>query len=151
VAEKLIATNREAVRDYVILETCEAGIELRGTEVKSLRENRASLKDSFARIERGECCIYNLHISPYSHGNISNPDPRRIRRLLLHKHQVERFQGQISQKGLTLIPLRLYFNQKGLVKAEVAICKRRKLYDKREQIRKETIERETERALKGSV
>ena len=146
-AEKIISTNREARRDYIILESCETGIELKGTEVKSLRESRASLKDSFARCEGQEIHLYNMHINPYSHGNIFNKDPRRMRKLLLHKSEIKRLVGKVQEKGLTLIPLRLYFKH-GLAKVELALAKGKKFYDKREDIKLRDAKMDIERALK---
>ncbi len=146
-AEKIIATNREARRDYIILESYESGIELKGTEVKSLRENRVSLKDSFAKCEGREIYLYNMHISPYSHGNIFNQEPTRVRKLLLHKSEIKKLVGKIQEKGLTLIPLRLYFKH-GLAKIEIALSKGKKFYDKREDIKRRDAKLEIERALK---
>ncbi|MBI3991545.1 MAG: SsrA-binding protein SmpB [Candidatus Omnitrophica bacterium] len=144
----IIATNREAGRDYHIIESYESGIELKGSEVKSLREGRVSLKESFGRIEKDEIFLYNLHIPPYSHGNINNPDAKRKRKLLLHRAEIRKLTGRISEKGFTLIPLKMYF-KKGFVKVEVALAKGKKLYDKREVIKKKTAERELRRAFKN--
>lgn len=146
-AEELVATNREARHNYHILESVEAGIELKGAEVKSLREHRANLKDSFARVEDGEVYLYNMHISPYPQAGKFNPDPKRRRKLLLHNTEIKRLLGQLTQKGLTLIPLRLYF-KRGLVKVELALAKGKKLYDKREAIRRREADRELRRALR---
>jgi len=145
-AEELVATNREARHNYHILEAVEAGIELKGAEVKSLREHRANLKDSFARVEENELYLYNMHISPYPQAGKFNPDPKRRRKLLLHKSEIKRLLGQLTQKGLTLIPLRLYF-KRGIAKVELALAKGKKLYDKREAIRRREAERELRRAL----
>jgi SsrA-binding protein len=146
--DKTAVTNRQARYNYLILESVEAGIELKGTEVKSLREGRASLTDSFARVDDGEVFLYNCHISPYEFGNIANVEPTRRRKLLLHKNQIVRLGGQISQKGMTLIPLKIYF-KKGLAKVELALAKGKLLYDKRETIKRRESDRELRRALKG--
>lgn len=145
-AEELVATNREARHNYHILESVEAGIELKGAEVKSLREHRANLKDSFARVEENELYLYNMHVSPYPQAGKFNPDPKRRRKLLLHKSEIKRLLGQLTQKGLTLIPLKLYF-KRGIAKVELALAKGKKLYDKREAIRRREAERELRRAL----
>ncbi len=147
VAEGMIATNRTARRDYMILESIEAGIQLRGGEVKSLRAHRANLKDSFGRIEKGEVYLYNLHISPYEYNTDSSEDPKRPRKLLLHKSEIRKLINQTSQKGLSLIPLKLYF-KRGFARVELALAKGKKLYDKREQLRRKTAEREVRRELK---
>jgi SsrA-binding protein len=147
--EKIVAKNRAARRDYHILETYEAGIELKGTEVKSLRGAKANLKDSFARIAKdGEVFLYNMHISPYEFGNIANVDPKRERRLLLHKSQIRRLIGETSQKGLTLIPLSAYIKS-GRVKIELALAKGKRFYDKRETIKKREAAREMQRTLRA--
>lgn len=143
-----LVTNRKARHDYHILETFEAGISLAGTEVKSLREGKGNLKDSFARVENGELFLYNMHISPYEKGNIYNKDPLRTRKLLMHKRQINRLSGLVSEKGLTLIPLKLYLNQRGLVKVELALAKGKALYDKREAIKQRDANREMEKAFK---
>jgi len=145
--EKIVAQNKAARRDYHILETCEAGIELKGTEVKSLRAAKANLKDSFARINRGEVFLYNMHISPYEFGNIANVDPKRERRLLLHKGQIRKLDGQINQKGFALVPLKAYF-KRGRVKIELALAKGKRLYDKRETIKRRQADRDMQRALR---
>lgn len=147
-ADKIIATNRQARHDYAILESFEAGIALKGTEVKSLRAGQASLKDSFARVEGSELFLYNMHIPPYEFGNIANVDPIRPRKLLLHKNQIRRLIGELSAKRLTLIPLKLYFTR-GIAKVELALAKGKKLYDKREAIRERETERELRRIIKG--
>ncbi len=146
-SEKIVARNKAARHDYRILETYEAGIELAGTEVKSLRAAKANLKDSFARIEKGEVFLYNMHISPYEFGNIANVDPKRQRRLLLHKNQIKRLIGQTSQKGFTLIPLSAYI-KRGRVKIELALASGKRLYDKREAIKRRESDREMQRALR---
>jgi SsrA-binding protein len=141
---KVIATNKKAAHEYDIIEKIEAGIELKGTEVKSLRLNKVDLKDSFARVDRGEAFLHNLYISPYDKASYGNADPRRVRRLLLHKVQIDKLFGKVAQKGFTLIALSLYFNNKGHVKVELALAKGRRLYDQREKIK----EKETERSLR---
>lgn len=145
--EEVIATNRTAHRDYAIRESFEAGIELRGGEVKSLRAHRANLKDSFGRIEAGEVYLYNLHISPYEYNTGSLEDPKRPRKLLLHKSEIRKLIGQTSQKGLTLIPLKIHF-KRGFAKVELALARGKRLYDKREQLRRKTVEREITRELR---
>jgi SsrA-binding protein len=145
---KTAVTNRQARYHYSILESLEAGIELKGTEVKSLREGRASLKDSFARVDDGELFLYNCHISPYEFGNIANVEPLRRRKLLLHKNQIARLAGTASQKGVTLIPLKIYFKH-GLAKVELALAKGKLLYDKREAIKRRESDLELRRALKA--
>ncbi len=146
--DKTAATNRKARYNYEILESVEAGIELKGTEVKSLREGKASLNDSFARVDDGEIFLYNCHISPYEFGNRANVEPLRQRKLLLHKSQIVRLAGKISQKGMTLIPLKIYF-KKGLAKVEIAVAKGKLLYDKRESIKTRERDLELRRVLKS--
>ena len=145
--EKIAATNRRARHEYEILETIEAGIALTGTEVKSLRQGKANLNDAFARIDNGECIIYEMHVSPYDFGNRFNPDPKRPRRLLLHKKEILRLHSQIKEKGLTLIPLKLYF-VRGMVKVELALAKGKKLYDKRDDLAKKDAARKIDKAMK---
>ena len=141
-----IAKNPSAGRDFSILETIEAGIELKGAEVKSLRNHRANLKDGFARIDDGEAWLYGLDISPYPQAGRSAPDPKRVRKLLLHREQIERLEGRLTQKGLTLVATKLYF--KGpRVKVELALAKGKKVFDKREAIKKRDVQREIARAL----
>lgn len=144
---KIIATNRKAYHDYFIEETIEAGIELKGTEVKSVRLGHVNLKDSFARVENGEVFLYNMHISPYEKGNIFNVDPMRDRKLLLHKHEINRLAGYVQQKGYTLIPLKIYL-KRGKIKVELAVAKGKKLYDKREAIAKRDAELEIRKKMK---
>ncbi|MFV1951990.1 MAG: SsrA-binding protein SmpB [Nitrospinota bacterium] len=146
--KKIICENRKARHEYYIEETYEAGIALKGTEVKSLRQGKSNLKDSYARIENGEIYLYNCHISPYTHGNILNHDPLRRRKLLLHKRDIKKLYGKIEERGLTLIPLRMYFSMRGIAKLELAVAKGKKTYDKRETLKRKTAEREMERALK---
>jgi len=147
VAFGLVATNRKAHHDFFIEDTYEAGLALLGTEVKSLRDKRVDLSDSFARFEKGELFLYNSHISPYSHGNIQNHDPRRTRRLLLKQKEIGKIFGKIQRKGFTLIPLRLYF-KKGWAKVELGIARGKKLYDKRAVLAKKSAEREIARGMK---
>jgi SsrA-binding protein len=147
VATELVATNRKAHHDFFIEETYEAGIALLGTEVKSLRNKRVDLKDSYARFEKGALFLYNSHISPYSHGNIQNHEPLRKRRLLLNQREIGRIFGKIQLKGFTLIPLRLYFKG-GWAKVELGIAKGKKLYDKREVLAKKSAERDIARGMK---
>ncbi|MFH1459326.1 MAG: SsrA-binding protein SmpB [Candidatus Omnitrophota bacterium] len=142
--KKTIATNKKALYQYDIAEKIEAGIELCGTEVKSLRQNKLDLKDSFARINNGEVFLHNLYISPYDKGSYNNVDPRRIRKLLLHKAQISKLIGKINQKGFTLIAISLYFNDKGKAKVNLALAKGRKLYDQRDKIK----DKETEQRLR---
>jgi len=146
---KVIATNRKASRDYIILETLECGIELKGSEVKSLRAAKINLNDSFARIEANEILLYNTHISPYEQASYLNVEPTRPRKLLLHRNQIRKIIGQLTQRGLTLVPLKAYFNSKGFAKIELALCKGKKLYDKREDIKRREIDMEMRRALKA--
>lgn len=144
---KVIATNRKAYHDYFIEETYEAGIELKGTEVKSVRLGHVNLKDSFASVEKGEVFLYNLHISPYEKGNIFNVDPMRDRKLLLHKYEINKIVGYIQQKGYTLVPLKIYL-RRGRIKVELAIAKGKKLYDKREAIAKRDADMEIRKKMK---
>ena len=148
--DNVIARNREAFRDYHILETLEAGIALSGTEVKSLRNHHASLKECFARVENGEVFVYNLHISPYEQGSIFNPDPMRTRKLLLHRAQIRDLMGKTQTKGFVLIPLKLYFKQ-GIVKLELGLGKGKRQFDKREAIKTRDQMREMQRALRRRV
>jgi SsrA-binding protein len=145
---KLISQNRKARHDYEVQETLEAGIVLTGPEVKSLRLGRANLKDGYARSQGGEIFLHEIHISPYENSPLVEQDPTRPRKLLLHRQEIKKLTGKIVEKGLTLVPLRIYF-RKGKVKVELALAKGKKLYDKRESIRKRDIERETERQIRG--
>ncbi len=133
---KYIATNRKAYRDYEVIESLEAGIELRGSEVKSLRDAKINLTDGFARLENGEIILYNTHISPYAQASYLNVDPLRPRKLLLHKKQISKLTGAVAQRGFTLVPLKVYFSGRGLVKVELALCKGKRLYDKRADIKR---------------
>ena len=144
---KLIANNKKAYHDYFIEEKYEAGIVLVGTEVKSLRMGKCSLKESFLRIEKGEVWIYGMHISPYEKGNIFNKDPLRIRKLLLHEVEIRKIGAKIAQKGYTLVPLQVYFKG-SLVKVEIALARGKKLYDKRDDAAKKDVKRELERNFK---
>lgn len=144
---KVIAENRKARHDYTIEESFEAGIELKGTEVKSMRAGRANLKDSFAIIENGELYLHGMHISPYEHGNIFNVEPMRPRRLLMHKKEIMRLLGKTKEQGLTLVPLKAYF-KKDKIKIELALAKGKKLYDKRDAAAEKTAKREIEKAMK---
>jgi len=141
-------TNRKAFRDFDVLETFEAGIELKGSEVKSIRDGRVNLTDSFARLDKREVLLYNAHISPYVQASYMNVEPTRVRKLLLHKKQIERLSSALSQKGLTLVPLKIYFNSRGFAKIELALCKGKKLYDKREDLKKRETDLETRRIMK---
>lgn len=144
-----IAKNRKAFHDYFVEDRIEAGIELTGTEVCSLRENSAQLRDCFIVIRKGEAWLNGVHISPYSHGSIFNVDPERRRRLLLHKKEILKLQQQADRKGYSLIPLSMYFNPKGRVKVEVGVCRGKKAYDKRASIKERDTKREIDRALKA--
>ena len=144
---RLIANNKKAYHDYFIEETYEAGIALHGTEVKSLRMGKCSIKESFVGIENEEVYIYGMHISPYEKGNIFNRDPLRVKKLLLHKSEIRKMKGKIAEKGYTLVPLKVYFNR-SLVKVEIGLAKGKKLYDKRQDIAKKDQRREAERDFK---
>jgi SsrA-binding protein len=146
--EKLICTNRRVRRDYAIDETYEAGMVLVGTEVKALRQGKANLKDSYARIQNDEIFLVDTHISPYSHGNQFNHDPDRPRKLLMHKREIRKLYGKTRERGFTLIPLRMYFKD-GKVKVEIGLGKGKKLYDKREDLKRRAMEREMERSFRG--
>jgi SsrA-binding protein len=144
---KTITTNKEAYHNYHILDTYEAGIQLLGTEVKSAREGRVNLKDAYALVKDGEAVLLNAHISPYSHGNRQNHEPTRARRLLLHKREIIRLQSKIKEKGLTIVPTKLYFKG-NLIKCELGVARGKKLHDKRADDAKKTQEREARAALK---
>jgi SsrA-binding protein len=144
---KLIANNKKAYHDYFIDDTYEAGISLAGTEVKSLRMGKCSIKEAFVRIENGEVIVYGMHISPYEKGNIFNKDPLRPRKLLLHRHEINRLTGKIKEKGMTIVPLRVYFKG-SLVKVEIGLARGKKLYDKRQDIAKKDQKREAQREFK---
>lgn len=144
---KLIANNKKAFHDYFIEDKFEAGISLAGTEVKSLRMGKCSIKESFIRIENGEVMIYGMHISPYEKGNIFNKDPLRPRKLLMHKYEIHKVEGKMTAKGYTIVPLQVYFKG-SLVKVEIALARGKKLYDKRHDIAKKDMRRESEREFK---
>ena len=146
--QKVVATNRKAYHDYFIEEKFEAGIVLKGTEVKSLRDRRVNLQDSYAGVKDGEVFLHHCHISPYSHGNIMNHDPIRVRKLLLHKKEINKLLGKTQQKGLTLVPLRIYFSERGKAKVELGLAKGKKLHDRRDTIKAREAGREVERAIK---
>ena len=145
---KSIAKNRRAFHEYEILETFEAGLELTGTEVRSLRENNCQLTDCFALIRGGEVWLHNVHIAPYSNGNIANVDPDRKRKLLLHRREIRLLEQKTREKGLTLVPVSMYFKENGLVKVELALARGKKIYDKRQAIAKRDAQREIDRAMK---
>ena len=144
-----ITVNRKARHDYFIEETLEAGIVLTGSEVKSLRDGRCNLKDSFARVSRGEAFVTNIHISPYDPAHRNNHEPTRSRKLLLHRLEIDRLEGKLNQKGLTLVPLRIYFNARGRAKIELGLGRGKKHYDKRQTIKEREAKRETARALRA--
>lgn len=146
---KISATNKKAYRDYEVLETIECGIELKGSEVKSIRAGKINFEDSFARVENNQVTMYNTHISPYEQASYLNVEPTRPRRLLLHQTQITRLSGQVAQKGFTLVPLKVYFNERGFAKIELALCKGKKLYDKRESIKRRETDLEVRRVMKS--
>lgn len=148
--ERILCSNRKAYHDYHIEESLEAGIELKGTEIKSLREGKANLKDSYAILKDGEAFLLGCHISPYSHGNIYNHEPLRTRKLLLHREEIRKLTGKVTQRGFTLIPVRIYLS-KGRAKVEIALARGKKLFDKRETIKEKDLRRESEKALKEMV
>jgi len=147
--EKVITVNRKARHEYMIIETFEAGIELTGTEVKSLRAGKTNLQDSYARVENSELLLYNMHISPYTQGNRFNHEPKRIRRLLMHRSEIMRLLGKVREKGFSLIPLKVYFKN-GWAKVEISLARGKKLYDRREDMAERDAKREMERARKES-
>ena len=144
----LLATNRKALRDYQVLESFEVGIMLVGTEIKSMRNRRVSLDDSFARIDGDEVFLYNMHVSPYEQGGRFNVEPKRQRKLLLHRQQIDRLEGLLTKRGMTLIPLRLYLKH-GLAKVELAVCKGKRQYEKRDVLRKRESDEELRRTFKA--
>lgn len=146
-AEKLIASNKKAFHEYFVLDKFESGIALTGTEVKSLREGRVNLKDSYVEVKNGQAFLVGTHISPYSHGNRENHEPERTRKLLLHRREIDKLHVQLTEKGLTIVPLRLYFKG-GRVKAEIAVVRGKKMYDKRETEKRREADRETAAAKK---
>jgi len=147
-AQRLIADNRKAFHDYHVLDSWEAGVALLGTEVKAIREGSVNLRDSYARLENGEVWLMNLHISPYSHTGYAHHDERRQRKLLLHRHEIEKLSGRVVERGLTLVTLRMYLN-KGRVKVALALVKGKQAHDKRETIRRREVDRETRAAVKA--
>ena len=146
-ARRVIAENRKARHDYHVLDTWECGVALLGSEVKSIREGRANLRDSYARVDKGEVWLLNVHISPYSHRGWDTPDEKRPRKLLLHRHEIRKLVGSVAEKGLTLVPLEMYFKQ-GRVKVLLALAKGKQAHDKRETLRRREIDRETRAAVK---
>jgi SsrA-binding protein len=149
-AESALATNRRARRDYVVLESLEAGIELLGTEVKSIRQHRVSLSESYASIIDGELWLLECHVDPYEYGNVHNHDPKRRRRLLMHREEIERLRGQIAEKGLTLAPLQMFLNR-GRVKVQLGLCRGKQIADKRETLKRRTADLETARAVSDAM
>lgn len=146
-SQKLIANNKKAYHDYFIDETYEAGVALHGTEVKSMRMGKCSIKESFIRIENGEVFVYGMHVSPYEKGNIFNKDPLRVKKLLMHKYEINKLAGKVAEKGYTLVPLQVYFKD-GKAKVEIGLARGKKLYDKRNDIAKKDQLREAEREFK---
>ena len=146
-SQKLIANNKKAYHDYFIDETYEAGVSLHGTEVKSLRMGKCSIKEAFVRDENGEVFVYGMHVSPYEKGNLFNKDPLRVKKLLLHRYEINKLAGKVAEKGYTLVPLQVYFKN-GRVKVEIGLARGKKLYDKRQDIAKRDMRRETEREFK---
>ena len=146
---KVVASNRKAFHNYSIEEKIEAGLILKGTEVKSLREGRVNLREAYATVAQGKAVLHNCHIGEYSHGNIMNHEPLRPRGLLLHKKQIQKLTGQVQQKGLTIVPLRIYFNLRGTAKIELGLARGKKYYDRRESAKKREAGREMERAMKA--
>ncbi|HCT95434.1 SsrA-binding protein SmpB [Vagococcus sp.] len=144
----VLAQNRKSRHDYTILSTVEAGIVLKGTEIKSIRAGRINLKDGFATIRQGEAYLHNVHISPYEQGNLFNHDPLRARKLLMHKRQIDQLLGESKNKGITLIPLKVYLKN-GFAKVLIGVAKGKKQYDKREDLKRKAVNREVERALKN--
>lgn len=145
--QKLIANHKKAYHDYFIEESYEAGIALHGTEVKSMRMGKCSVKESFIRIENGEIFVYGMHVSPYEKGNIFNKDPLRVKKLLMHKYEINKLAGKVAEKGYTLVPLQVYFKD-GKVKVEIGLARGKKLYDKRQDIAKKDQQREAQRDFK---
>ena len=147
-AQRIIADNRKAFHDYHVLESWEAGVALLGSEVKAIREGRVNLRDSYARIDRGEIWLLNVHISPYSHTDYAGHAEKRQRKLLLHRHELNKLAGQVRERGLTVVPLQMYF-KKGRVKVQIALVKGKQVHDKRETLRRREIDRETRAAVKA--
>ena len=148
-AKKIIASNKKARHDYFIENTYEAGLVLTGTEIKSIRQGKVNLKESYARVENGEIFVYSMNISQYDHGNIYNVDPMRPRKLLLNKSEIRKIDSVLQQQGLTLIPLSIYLNEKGMAKLEIGIARGKKLYDKRQDIAKRDANRNIDRMMKS--
>ena len=146
---KPVASNHKAYRDYIVLENLECGVELKGSEVKSIRAGKINLDDSFARIEEKGVTLFNAYISPYIQASYLNVEPARPRRLLLHMKQIEKLRIRLTQRGLTLVPLKVYFNAKGFAKVEIGVCKGKKLYDKREDIKRRETDIEMRRVMKN--
>lgn len=146
--KQVVANNKKARHDYFIEDTYEAGIVLTGTEIKSIRQGKVNIKESYAKIENGEMIIYGMHISPYEHGNRFNVDPLRPRKLLLHKREIQKLIGYTTLKGLTLVPLRMYINEKGRAKLEIAVARGKKDYDKRNAIAKRDADRRMQQAMR---
>ncbi|MFH1507972.1 MAG: SsrA-binding protein SmpB [Candidatus Omnitrophota bacterium] len=147
--DKVVIINRKARRDYGVIKIWEAGIELKGSEIKSIRAGCVNLNESFARIVNGQVLLYNMHISNYAQASFFNVDELRIRRLLLHKGQINKITTELFQQGLTLVPLRVYINQRGFVKVELALCRGKKMYDRRESIKRREIEMQLRKVLKN--
>ncbi|WP_314793221.1 SsrA-binding protein SmpB [Eggerthia catenaformis] len=145
---KVIANNKKAYHDYFIIDTYEAGIELQGTEIKSIRNGSVNLKDSFIRIKKGEAFVENMHIAPYDQGNIFNHEPRRLRKLLLHKKEIRKLEKSIQEQGLTIVPTKLYFNT-SKAKLEIALVKGKKLFDKRNDLKEKAMQRDIDKAMKN--
>ena len=145
--QKLVANNKKAYHEYFIDETYEAGVALHGTEVKSMRMGKCSIKESYIRIENGEMYVYGMHVNPYEKGNLFNKDPLRVKKLLMHKYEISKLAGKVAEKGYTLVPLQVYFKN-GRVKTQIGLARGKKLYDKREAIAKKDQRRETERDFK---
>lgn len=151
-SDNLIATNSKAFRDYTILDKVEAGIELRGSEVKSVREKRVSLNDGFARIEKNGIILYNCHIASYEKKDgFDKTEPTRPRQLLLHKSEIDKLAGKVNQRGFSLVPLKMYFNKRGLAKVEIALAKGKKIFDKRRDIKERQLKRELKRAVRRKI
>ena len=146
--KKMVANNKKVYHDYFLIEKYEAGISLAGTEVKSLRMGKGSIKESFIRIENGEMILYGMHITPYEKGNIFNKDPLRPKKLLLHKKEIEKLSSKMKEKGFTIIPTLLYIDQRGFAKLEISLCKGKHSYDKRESIKQRDTKRELDRVMK---
>ncbi len=146
--KKQVANNKKARHDFFIEDTYEAGIELTGTEIKSIRQGKVNIKESYAKIDKGQLIVYGMHVSPYTQGNRFNVDPLRPKRLLLHKAEIRKLIGAVTQKGLTIVPLSMYINERGLCKIEIAVARGKKLYDKREDIAKRDAARKIDHEIK---